>query len=112
MQEVAASPASTSHDVRAHLHRAPRCTDAHWRRFLGPDERWIDRHESGVDPTQIEPSTGAYGLGQLLASTYRDLGLVESPSPCAEIAAQRAYMAERYGSFAHAKAHELAVGWW
>jgi hypothetical protein len=96
-------------------HRGPRratCTDQHWKRSLLPAERWIDRRESGLNPASREPTTGAYGLGQLLPSTYRNLGLVMSASPCDQIEAQRAYMAERYGTWGNALAHWRRWSWW
>lgn len=99
-------------EVRQVRHQG--CTDAHWRRSLGPEERWIDSHESGLDPTpaDVNSSSGARGLGQLLPQTYASHGLTPSWSPCAEIHAQRAYMRDRYHSWAKAKDFWLRNRWW
>lgn len=97
--------------LRSH-ETAPSCTASNWRSTLSPVERWIDWHESRLDPTAVEPTTGAFGLGQLLPSTYVALGLPMSANPCSEIAAQRAYMRERYGNWRNAKTHWLEVSWW
>lgn len=90
------------------------CTDSNWLSTLGSDERWIDQRESGLDPTpsDVNPSSGARGLGQLLDSTYRDLGITPSWDPCDEIVAQRAYMRGRYGSWSNARAFWESHSWW
>lgn len=91
------------------------CTDANWRWQLGADERWIDEHESPgliTGPSGVNPSSGAMGLGQLLRSTYRDLGITPSFDPCDEITAQRAYMRGRYGSWSQARSFWEAHRWW
>lgn len=90
------------------------CTAGNWRSVLGVDERWIDERESGLDPTpnDVNPSSGAMGLGQLLRSTYADLGLQPSFDPCEEIAAQRAYMRGRYRSWSNARAFWQGHNWW
>lgn len=111
MVEKNGQPVTVTPHRASHPHLA--CTAANYRTLLGRDERWVDRRESHIDPHAIEPTTGAYGIGQLLPATYVLLGLVPSSSPCAQIVAQRAYDNERYGgSWAKAKAHELAVSWW
>jgi hypothetical protein len=115
--EVAARAVEAVPTVSASPHRASRprphrCTDQHWKRTLHPAERWIDAHESGLNPDAVEPTTGAYGLGQLLPSTYATLGLPMSASPCAQIAAQRAYMHRHWGSWSNALAHWEANRWW
>lgn len=69
-------------------------------------EVWIDTRESGMDPRNVNSSSGALGLGQLLPSTYRDLGLPISYDPCSELRAERLYMHERYGS------EDAAVAFW
>lgn len=87
------------------------CTAGNWRSLLAPDELWIDTRESHVNPRAQNPS-GALGLGQLLPSTYRDLGLVVSWDPCDEIHAQRAYMRDRYKTWAAARAWWANHRWW
>lgn len=85
-----------------------------WQASLGTDERWIYSRESGLDPTpaDINPKSGARGLGQLLDSTYADLHLVPDWNPCHEIEAARAYMRSRYGSWATARAFWESNAWW
>lgn len=97
---------------RSHLHRPQPCTAANWRHRLKPAERFIYSRESSLNPDAREPTTGAYGLGQLLASTYRNLGLPMTSDPCDQRAAARAYMRERYGSWPNALAFWRQNGWW
>lgn len=107
---VSALPQQT---VRSDRHRTPhRCNNRHWRRSLTADERWVDWRESRLNPRAVEPSTRAFGLGQLLPSTYRNLGLPMSAAPCQEIKAQRRYAKARYGNFRRARAWWEANGWW
>lgn len=111
---VEPSPASMGapprvHDRRSHPHR---CTDRNWRTFLHPAERFIDWQESRLDPTAVEPSTGAFGIGQLKPQTYRILGLPMSTAPCDQIAADLAYMRRHYGNWHLAAAHERRWNWW
>lgn len=84
------------------------CNASNWRRTMTWQEVWIDTRESGMDPTpnDTNPSSGATTLGQLLPSTFQDLGLPISYDPCQELVAQRKYIAERYGS------EDAAVAWW
>ena len=98
---------------RTHPSSRPTCTDNNWLQTLTPDERWIDERESTLNPAAREPSTGAYGLGQLLPSTYALLGLPMSASPCAQIVAQRAYLDRHYGgSWTAARTHWEVNRWW
>lgn len=90
----------------------PTCTAANWRHRLKPAERFIYSHESGLNPAAREPTTGAYGLGQLLASTYRNLGLPMTSDPCDQRRAATAYMRERYGNWRNALTHWQEVSWW
>lgn len=88
------------------------CGTGNWAGLLDPDERWIDEHESGLDPTSVNSSSGAYGLGQLLPSTYADLGLPMSSNPCDQMRAQEAYMRDRYGTWSAARAFWQVHRWW
>jgi hypothetical protein len=85
-----------------------------WVSTLDSDERWIDNRESHLDPTpaDVNPSSGARGLGQLLPSTYAGLGLTPSWNPCDEIVAQRSYMRGRYGTWANARRFWENHLWW
>lgn len=59
------------------------------------------------------PTSSARGVGQLLASTYRNLGLKHSNDPRAQLVAMLAYVSERYGSggACSALAHERKYNW-
>ena len=117
-EEAASARASRSRPVllRATSVSTPVSTGcgSSWRASLGADEAWIYERESGMDPTpaDVNPSSGARGLGQLLDSTYADLGMVPDWDPCHEIAAARAYMRGRYGSWSNARAFWEAHSWW
>lgn len=108
-----AQPVAQSSPRLAKVATTSGCSDSDWRSVLGVDELWIDQRESHVDPEDVNPRSGALGLGQLLPSTYRgyDLGPV-SYSPCAEITAQRGYMAKRYGSWSAARSFWEHHYWW
>jgi len=54
--------------------------------------------ESHGNPYAKSPTSSAKGVGQLLASTYRNLGLRHSNDPKAQVVAMLAYISERYGS--------------
>jgi Transglycosylase SLT domain len=54
--------------------------------------------ESHDNPLAKSPTSSAKGVGQLLASTYRNLGLKYSNDPKAQLIAMLAYISERYGS--------------
>jgi Transglycosylase SLT domain len=59
------------------------------------------------------PHSTARGVGQLLASTYRNLGLKHSNDPRAQLVAMLAYVSERYGSGGACSAlqHERKYNW-
>lgn len=44
------------------------------------------------------PTSTAKGLGQLLAGTYRNLGMKHSDVPAAQVVASLAYIGRKYGS--------------
>lgn len=115
LQRASRSRRTPAPHVRHHVvKRQPSagCTD--WRASLGADEAWIYERESGMDPTprDVNPSSGARGLGQLLNSTYRDLGIVPDWSPCHERDAARAYMRGRYHSWGNARSFWESHRWW
>ena len=58
--------------------------------------------------------SSAKGIGQLLESTYRNLGLKHSNDGKAQLIATLAYIGERYGSGGPCKAlkHELKYHWY
>ncbi len=77
-------------------------------------EYWIVMHESGGDPTAANPSSTAFGLGQLLLDLrQRLLGADYDTIDCSkQLYAFRQYVKERYGTAENAKAFWLAHGWY
>lgn len=59
--------------------------------------RAILQRESHTNPKAVNYSSGAKGMGQLLDSTYRNLGLRHSTDPLAQVVASLAYIARHYG---------------
>lgn len=58
---------------------------------------WIIGHESGWNPTAVNPSSGAFGLAQFLGST-KDLYLPnDDPNPGVQADAMARYIRDRYG---------------
>jgi septal ring factor EnvC (AmiA/AmiB activator) len=77
-------------------------------------ERWIIMHESSGDPTADNPTSTAFGLGQLLLGN-RSLYLGEdyATTDCGrQLWAFRAYVRDRYGTAERAKAFWQANGWY
>ena len=54
--------------------------------------------ESHFNPRAKNPHSSARGIGQLLESTYRNIGLVHSGDPLAQVVASIAYVSRHYGS--------------
>lgn len=54
--------------------------------------------ESHFNPKAKNPRSSAIGVGQLLESTYRNIGLVHSGDPLAQVVASIAYISRHYGS--------------
>jgi septal ring factor EnvC (AmiA/AmiB activator) len=77
-------------------------------------ERWIIMHESGGDPTADNPSSTAFGLGQLLlGNRILYLGNDYATTDCAkQLSAFRTYVRERYGTAERAQAFWEANGWY
>jgi septal ring factor EnvC (AmiA/AmiB activator) len=77
-------------------------------------ERWIIMRESGGRPTADNPTSTAYGLGQLiLANRIRHLGDDYATTDCGkQLAAFRAYVADAYGNAEAAMAFWQANGWY
>jgi hypothetical protein len=59
---------------------------------------WIFYQESRLNPKAKNPNSSAKGIGQLLDSTYKNIGLKHSADPIAQVVASIAYISERYGS--------------
>jgi septal ring factor EnvC (AmiA/AmiB activator) len=77
-------------------------------------ERWIILHESGGDPTADNPTSTAFGLGQLLlGNRILYLGRGYATTDCGrQLWAFRAYVRDRYGTAARARALWQANGWY
>jgi len=59
---------------------------------------WIFNKESHINPKAKNPSSSARGVGQLLESTYQNIGLKHSADPLAQVVASIAYISRHYGS--------------
>jgi septal ring factor EnvC (AmiA/AmiB activator) len=77
-------------------------------------ERWIIMHESSGYPTADNPTSTAFGLGQLLlGNRILYLGEDYATTDCGrQLWAFRAYVHDRYGTAARAKAFWQANGWY
>ena len=59
---------------------------------------WIFDKESHTNPNAKNPTSSAKGIGQLLDSTYKNIGLKHSADPIAQVVASIAYISRHYGS--------------
>jgi septal ring factor EnvC (AmiA/AmiB activator) len=77
-------------------------------------ERWIIMRESGGDPTADNPTSTAFGLGQLLlGNRILYLGRDYATTDCGrQLWAFRAYVRDRYGTAERAMAFWQANGWY
>jgi hypothetical protein len=77
-------------------------------------EYFIIMHESGGDPTADNPTSTAFGLGQLLLDLRRRiLGANYDTIDCGlQLMAFRTYVRERYGTAENAKAFWDSHGWY
>lgn len=60
--------------------------------------RAILTRESHMNPKAVNYASGAKGMGQLLDSTYRNLGMRHSTDPLAQVVAALSYIGRKYGS--------------
>ncbi len=70
--------------------------------------------ESGGNPGAVNPTSGAFGIGQFLGATYKEylpFG-AGSPHPLDQLNAMAQYIHDRYGSPLAALAHECACHWY
>jgi peptidoglycan hydrolase CwlO-like protein len=77
-------------------------------------EQWIIMHESGGYPTADNPSSTAFGLGQLLlGNRILYLGEDYATTDCGkQLTAFRTYVRERYGTAEAAQAFWQSHGWY
>jgi hypothetical protein len=70
--------------------------------------------ESGGNPSALNPSSGAFGIGQFLGATYKEylpFG-AGSPHPIDQLNAMAQYIHDRYGSPLAALSHECSCHWY
>jgi hypothetical protein len=80
---------------------------------LNSSAREIIRRESGGDPTAQNPSSTAFGLGQLLIANRRRYMSNPSSTDCGDqIQAFNSYVSDRYGSHDRALAFHNRKGWY
>ena len=56
------------------------------------------RETSTIDPFAKNPKSTAIGVGQLLDTTYRNLGMKHSKDEASQVVAMLAYIGRKYGS--------------
>ena len=59
--------------------------------------RAILNHESHMNPYAQNPNSSASGVGQLLSSTYRNLGMRKTNDPLGQVVASLSYISRHYG---------------
>ena len=74
--------------------------------------KWIITHESGWNPTAVNPSSGAWGLFQFLGATKDNYYPTNDPDPYKQGQAGAKYMKDRYGTPSAAKAFWQAHNWY
>jgi hypothetical protein len=57
----------------------------------------IVKNESRFNPKATNPTSSATGIGQLLDSTYKSLGMKPTKDPTAQLVAMIAYINRRFG---------------
>ena len=56
------------------------CTRSSWRSTLKKPEKWIIKRESGFFPTAANPTSSAFGLGQLILANRRRYAPKSAPT--------------------------------
>jgi hypothetical protein len=80
---------------------------------LPASARSIIQAESGGDPTAKNPTSTAFGLGQLTIANRRALMANPGSTNCGEqIAGFKKYVGQRYGSFDRALSFRRSHGWY
>jgi tape measure domain-containing protein len=80
-------------------------------------EKWIINAESGNRTTAQNPTSTAFGLGQLLIANREHYGAILGVSPSttnygAQLAMMRMYIKDRYGNAENAERFHMAHGWY
>lgn len=73
---------------------------------------WIISHESGWNPTAVNPSSGAFGLAQFLGSTKDQYLPDNNPNPGVQGDAMARYIKDRYGDPKAAQQFWMAHNWY
>jgi len=69
--------------------------------------------ESSMNSRAKNPTSSASGVGQLLSSTYKNIGMRHSDDAIAQTVASMAYVARRWGgNYCKALAHQQLKGWY
>jgi hypothetical protein len=91
------------------------CTRSSWRSTLKKPEKWIIKRESGFSPTAANPTSSAFGIGQLILANRRRYAAhvgadpaaegyhSGTTEPCEQLRMMRLYIDDRYGSTKKAK---------
>ncbi|MGE5765404.1 MAG: hypothetical protein ACM3ZF_16510 [Mycobacterium leprae] len=91
------------------------CTGSNWRSTLKSAEEWLIKRESSFSPTAANPTSSAFGVGQLIVTNRRhyapevgtdpaDEGYHSGTTdPCKQLRMMRLYVEDRYGSTKKAK---------
>lgn len=58
----------------------------------------LNSETNGLNPKAKNPDSSARGIGQLLTSSYRNLGMKHSSDPKAQLIAVLAHIGRKYGS--------------
>lgn len=74
--------------------------------------QWIIQRESGWNPNAQNPTSTAYGLFQFLNGTWGSVGARKTSDPAAQALAGMAYIKQRYGTPANARAFWQRNGWY
>ena len=108
-----AAPAPDAHAVPAagpDAYRAYARTKAGAAQFSCLNKLW--NRESGWRPTAQNPSSTAYGIAQLLDSTWAYTGIAKTPDGYRQVDAGLTYIRAAYGTPCTAWAHETTDGWY
>ena len=86
------------------------CTHSNWRSTLKSPEAWIIKRESGFSPAAANPTSSAFGIGQLILANRRRYAAKAGANPqaegyhsgttdpCEQLRMMRLYIDDRYGS--------------
>lgn len=86
--------------------------DAQALGWSAEDWEWIIEHESGFDPSAVNPSSGAFGLGQALGDEGTAKHKMHSSNWETQLEGMAEYIAERYGNPTKARQFHEANNWY